>query len=75
MVGTTIVPAIQYLPDRREDICEPSHAQWPYKSPQSWACLQISIFIIFILEIVVARDWFRFDLRWSRKRQRIHQSS
>ena len=40
MVGTTIAPAIQYILDRREDICEPSHAQCPYKSPQSWACLQ-----------------------------------
>ena len=50
MVGTTIAPAIQYLLDRREDICERSDAQCPYKSPQSWACLQIMILATLVLE-------------------------
>ena len=63
MVGTTIAPAIQYLLDRREDICERSDAQCPYKSPQSWACLQITILATLVLEHI--KRWATSWRIWS----------
>ncbi|KAF8971204.1 hypothetical protein BDZ97DRAFT_1914210 [Flammula alnicola] len=77
MIGTTIAPSIQYFFDQREDNGQPSGAQCPYKSPQSWACLQTEIYAILAFQqlIVIAHDWFRYDLTWNRKRRRHHQTS
>lgn len=94
MLLTTIAPAFQYLADHREETAHPSTAQCPYKSPQSWAVLQVIIQTTiamhhmkqwlrslyyyddimtaksdFSRSIVLARNWFRFDLTWNRKRR------
>ncbi|KAF8949895.1 hypothetical protein BDZ97DRAFT_1382539, partial [Flammula alnicola] len=92
MAVTTIAPAIQYFLDYREESAEPSSSQCPYKSPQSWAFLQIEMYCILAFQymkrgtiswwygkangraafsktIISARDWFRYDLTWSRRRR------
>lgn len=44
MLLTTIAPACQYVADHREETAHPSVAQCPYKSPQSWALLQMTLY-------------------------------
>lgn len=44
MLLTTIAPAWQYVADHREETAHPSAAQCPYKSPQSWALLQMTLY-------------------------------